>query len=274
MKIPIEDSYKDVIEKAAVGQGLGHAALAERADLSLKQVRALIDGDYNETHVRRIAPLLGLNADKLVFLAEGTWRPKAVKLPGLEMMNMPFPWAGYPNASVNAYVIWNQLTKEGVAFDAGAEAAPILKCLDAKAINLKALFLTHTHPDHVGGCEAMKVALPRLRVFTSAGEAYPGAEPVKEGAIFELCGFRIRVIGTNGHSPGALSFQVRGLPQDLVFVGDSLFCLSMGGARTAYQLALQNNREKLMSLPGETVLCPGHGPMTSVAEERAHNPFF
>ena len=274
MKIPIEDGFEDVIEKAAVGQGLGHAALAKRANLSLDQVRLLVNGAYNENHVRRIAPLLGLDADKLVSLAEGTWRPIAVELPGLGMINMPFPCAGYRNASVNAYVVWNEATGEGIAFDAGAEAAPILKYLDIKGTSLKALFLTHTHPDHVGGYKALSDTFPGLRTFTSASEAYANAEPVEEGATFEFCGLRIRAIGTNGHSPGALSFQVNGLKRALVFVGDSLFCLSMGGARTAFHLALKNTREKLLSLPGETVLCPGHGPMTSVAEERAHNPFF
>lgn len=274
MKIPIEDGFEDVVEKAAVGQSLGHVALAERAGLSLRQVRALVNGDDNETHLRKIAPLLGLDADKLVSLAEGTWRPKAVELPGLGMINMPFPRAGYPNASVNAYVVWNEGTREGVAFDAGTEAAPILKYLDAKGISLKALFLTHTHPDHVGGYEALSGAFPGMQAFTSAGEAYTDAEPVEEGATFELCGLRIRAIGTNGHSPGALSYEVGGLDRELVFVGDSLFCLSMGGARKAFQLALKNNREKLLSLPAETLLCPGHGPMTTVAGELAHNPFF
>jgi glyoxylase-like metal-dependent hydrolase (beta-lactamase superfamily II) len=90
----------------------------------------------------------------------------------------------------------------------------------------------------------------------------------------ELCGLKIRAVLTNGHSKGALSYIVTGLERQVAFVGDSLFSLSMGGAKRAYRLALKNNREKLLSLSGDTILCPGHGPMTTVAEELAHNPFF
>jgi len=67
---------------------------------------------------------------------------------------------------------------------------------------------------------------------------------------------------------------VHGLDLPVALVGDALFSLSIGGAKCAYQLALKNNREQLLSLPSETILCPGHGPMTSVLEECAHNPFF
>ena len=82
------------------------------------------------------------------------------------------------------------------------------------------------------------------------------------------------MVKTNGHSEGGLSYIVHGLNRPIVLVGDAIFSLSMGGAKFDYKLALKNNREQLLSLPSETVLCPGHGPMTSVAEECAHNPFF
>ena len=86
--------------------------------------------------------------------------------------------------------------------------------------------------------------------------------------------FQIKAVETNGHSRGALSYIVNGLEKQVAFVGDSIFCLSMGGSQQGYQLALNNNRNKLLSLSTDTVLCPGHGPMTTVAQELAHNPFF
>jgi glyoxylase-like metal-dependent hydrolase (beta-lactamase superfamily II) len=67
---------------------------------------------------------------------------------------------------------------------------------------------------------------------------------------------------------------VSGLAKPVVVVGDSLFAGSMGGAPNAYEQARKNNREKILSLPPETIICPGHGPMTTVANERVHNPFF
>ena len=86
--------------------------------------------------------------------------------------------------------------------------------------------------------------------------------------------FEVRSVLTNGHSKGALSYLVSGLSRPVAFVGDALFSLSMGGAMRGYKLALSNNREKLLSLAPDTILCPGHGPMTTVAEELEHNPFF
>jgi hydroxyacylglutathione hydrolase len=79
---------------------------------------------------------------------------------------------------------------------------------------------------------------------------------------------------TNGHSPGGTSYVVHGLQHPVAVVGDSLFAGSMGGAPNDYQKALRNNLEKLLSLPEDTLVCPGHGPLTTVANEREHNPFF
>ena len=68
--------------------------------------------------------------------------------------------------------------------------------------------------------------------------------------------------------------MVDGLETPVAISGDSLFAGSMGGGMVSYQDALQNNREKIMTLPGKTIVCPGHGPMTTIEEERRHNPFF
>ena len=65
-----------------------------------------------------------------------------------------------------------------------------------------------------------------------------------------------------------------GLPRLLAIVGDALFAGSMGGGLVSYDDALRNNREQILSLPDDTILCPGHGPLTTVGEEKRHNPFF
>jgi len=274
MEIPIEDGFEDVLQKAAVGRRLGYAAVALRAKLSLKEVRALVDGHFHEEHLRRVAPVLELDADKLVALAKKQWRPQPVEIPGLKMIHMPFPEAGYAGASVNAYIVFNPETKDAIAFDTGTEAKPIIECLHAHGLGLKAVFLTHTHRDHVGGYERLAAEARTGRAFAPANEPYLRASPVEDGSVMEICGFKIQALLTNGHSKGGMSYHVTGLERPVVFVGDALFALSMGGAKRAFRQALNNNRERLLCLPGETVLCPGHGPMTTVAEEIAHNPFF
>ncbi len=79
---------------------------------------------------------------------------------------------------------------------------------------------------------------------------------------------------TWGHSPGGMTFVATGLARPVAIVGDSLFAGSMGGGTVSYKDALRNNLEKILTLPDETIICPGHGPMTSVGEEKKHNPFF
>ncbi len=274
MSVPIEDEYQDVLKKAAIGLRLSHSALALSSGLNFKQVRTLFDGNFSEIYARKLAPILGLDADKLVALAGRSWSPHEVSSPGLHQCNMPFPEAGYPRASVNSYLVYNTITKEAIAFDTGTSAEPILECIRAQELLLKAVFLTHTHRDHVGGFEKLVAVAQTKLAFGPAEEPHTGVSSLQPDSKMQLCGFDIYAVKTNGHSKGGLSYIVHGLNRPIALVGDALFSLSMGGAKYDYQLALKNNREQLLSLPSETVLCPGHGPMTSVAEERAHNPFF
>jgi len=69
-------------------------------------------------------------------------------------------------------------------------------------------------------------------------------------------------------------FVISGLEHPVAVVGDSLFAGSMGGGGISYSDALENNRKKILTLPDDTVVCPGHGPLTTVGEEKQHNPFF
>ena len=274
MSVPFEDEYQHVIQKAAVGLRFGHAALALSSGLNLNEVRALIDGNFSEIHARKLAPILGLDADKLVALAGQAWSPHEVFLPGLLQCNMPYSEASYPEATVNSYLVYNTITKEAIAFDTGTSAEPILECIRAQDLLLKAVFLTHTHRDHVGGFEKLVAATQISLAFSPAEEPYTGASPLQPDSKMQLCGFDIYAVKTNGHSKGGLSYIVHGLKIPIAFVGDALFSLSIGGAKFDYQLALKNNREQLLSLSSETIICPGHGPMTSVLEEFSHNPFF
>ena len=79
---------------------------------------------------------------------------------------------------------------------------------------------------------------------------------------------------TWGHSSGGMTYVVTGLSRAIAIVGDSLFAGSMGGGNVSYDEALKNNLEKILTLPDETIICPGHGPMTTVGQEKEHNPFF
>lgn len=274
MRIPIEDNFEDVLRKAAVGQRLGAGALSVRSSLSLKEVRTLLAGELDEKHLRKVAQVLKLDPDKMISLARGDWYPEPVDLPGLHCCCMPFPAASYPDATTNTFILFDEATKEAIVFDTGTEAAPMLSFLQEQGLSLRAVFLTHTHRDHVGGYAEMRAAAPKGCVYAPANEPYADASLLEPETEMQIGKFKIKAVETNGHSRGALSYLVAGLDRPLAFVGDSLFCLSIGGTKQGYKLALKNNRTKLLSLSQDTILCPGHGPMTTVAEELAHNPFF
>jgi glyoxylase-like metal-dependent hydrolase (beta-lactamase superfamily II) len=71
-----------------------------------------------------------------------------------------------------------------------------------------------------------------------------------------------------------MTYLINGPNQDIAIVGDAIFAGSMGGGMVSYEDALRTNRDKIMTLPDKTILCPGHGPITSVGEEKKYNPFF
>lgn len=267
--IELEDNVGDIVGKAQRGLGVSDSQLAEKSGLKPEQLRAIRDGSYDEAALRAIAPVLDLDANALVDFAQGKWKPdKLENFNGLAQFN-----TSYGGTLVNAYLVWDPATKEAAAFDTGADSAGMLKLATKENLNIKFILLTHSHPDHVAD-------LPRLReetgaeVFAPEREPVPGAGKIEEGKRFRIGKIDIEARLTWGHSPGGMTFVATGLARPIAIVGDSLFAGSMGGGTVSYKDAVQNNLEKILTLPDETIICPGHGPMTSVGEEKKHNPFF
>jgi hydroxyacylglutathione hydrolase len=269
MTIPLEDNVSDIIGKAQRGLGMADSELAEKAGASAEQIHALRDGKIDNDALQKIAPVLGLDPNALADLAAGKWQPdKLQNFDGLAQFT-----SDYSGMSVNSYLVWDSESKHAAAFDTGADCRDMLRLATRENLSIKMILLTHAHPDHVAD-------LPRLReetgahVFAPARESVPGAEPVDEGKRFRLGKIDIDTRSTWGHSPGGITYVVNGLARPIAIVGDSLFAGSMGGGNVSYDDALRNNLEKILTLPDETIVCPGHGPITSVAEEKKHNPFF
>src|SRR5215813_2817210 len=267
--IPLEDNFSDVIGKAQRGLGVSDSELAKKAGLSAETIRKLRDGDFDDAGLVGVAPVLGLDGRALGEIAKGEWRPKKTEsLDGLEQFA-----TDYNGMAVNAYLVWDPATRVAAAFDTGADSSEMMRFANRHKLIVQLILLTHAHPDHVAD-------LPRLReetgadVFVSAREPVSGAEPIDEGKHFHLGNLEIDARLTWGHSQGGITYLVKGLAHPIAIVGDSLFAGSMGGGNVSYENALRNNLEKIMTLPDETIICPGHGPMTTVGEEKRHNPFF
>jgi len=274
MKIGIEDNFEDVLMKASTGLGLGKLALAEKAGLAVADVAALLEAEGNEASLRAVAPVLELDADALVSMANRAWQPEPIELDGLRCYNTPFPIDGYEEMTVNSYLVWSPQTKVAVAFDTGANVAAMLADVKALGLELHALVITHAHRDHIAAYDQLLATIDGGTAFAPKLEPYGEADLLEHGDWLEFEGFEVQARQTNGHSPGGMTYVIQGLDQPIAIVGDSLFCLSQGGAPEHYAQALENNREQILSLPETTILCPGHGPMTTVANEQAHNPFF
>ena len=268
--IPLEDNVGDIIGKAQRGLRISDTELAEKARVSSQKIRALRQGgEFDELALLSIAGVLGLAARPLYELARGEWHPQKIDEPeGVAQFN-----THYHDMAVNAYLAWDPRSRAAAAFDTGADCGEMVRFANRHKLDVQLILLTHAHADHVAD-------LPRLReetggnVFAPADEPVPGAEPVREGKRFRLGKLQIDTRLTWGHSQGGMTYVVTGLTHPIAIVGDSLFAGSMGGGNVSYQDALRNNLKKILTLPDETIICPGHGPLTTVGEEKQHNPFF
>jgi glyoxylase-like metal-dependent hydrolase (beta-lactamase superfamily II) len=268
--IELEDFFEDVIGKTLRGTGMADGVLSFLTNVDEDLIAKLKDGEFNEDAVRAVAPSLGLDADSLVELGNRSWRPEDVELDGLKQFNTDFDG----EMTVNAYLIWDAQTKEAALFDTGANADPALAAAKGLGLEIKTLFITHTHIDHIIDREKVIAANPGIRVLVNGKEPVAGAERFAAGDTFSIGTLRVSTRLTWGHSPAGTTYVVHGLDRPVAVVGDALFAQSMGGGVVSFKDALATNREQIFTLEDQTVVCPGHGPMTSVGEEKAHNPFF
>lgn len=272
--IRLEDNFEDIIGKAAAGLGVGNLDLAQRTGLDADRIRAVMGGRFDGEAIVAAATALGLHGPSLLELAKRFWRPKPVDLEGLRSYTTPYPVPGYEEMTVNAYLAYDAGTREAVVFDSGASVEAMLGDIERLGLKVQAVLLTHTHGDHVQALDELLRATGYPEVWSHEREPYRKAHTFQEGHTFSAGGLGIQTRLTSGHSPGGTTYVIEGLTHPVAVVGDALFCGSVGGARGAFQRALDQIRKQILTLPDETVICPGHGPMSTVAEEKARNPFF
>ena len=269
--IALEDNFDDVLNKAQRGLGLADGAVAKAAGLAPEIWSALKKGQLDEAALLSVAPVLQLHGPSLLALARRSWYPRVPNLAGVAQVS-----SAWKDFRVNAFVVWHPLARQAVVFDTGTTPAPILAVLRENKLRAELLLITHTHGDHVACFAELRKGLGQPRAYVSAQGTLAGAEPIREGSTLSVGSLHIEVRRTSGHAACGLTYVVRGLAQPMAVVGDALFAGSMGGARSteAYAEALATNRAQIFSLPDDTVICPGHGPRTTVGQEKRHNPFF
>ncbi len=269
----LEDNWDDVVGKAARGLGKNAGTLAAESGLDRQKIAALLEGRLDEESLLRVAPALRLDPASLLALARGEYHPRLSPPEGLIPFDFPFPVPGYAEMRVNAYLVHASGDPDTLVFDCGGRPAAIAAALRDHHLRAAALFLTHTHRDHTAGIDVLREDTGAT-LYTPAGEPYPGATPVSPGDTLSFGPLKVSVRDTSGHSPGGTTYVIDGAAQPLAIVGDALFAGSAGGAPNNWEDALDRIRKQILSLPDSTILCPGHGPITSVAREKKQNPLF
>jgi glyoxylase-like metal-dependent hydrolase (beta-lactamase superfamily II) len=266
--IPLEDSFADILGKTQRGLRLADDALARSAGITTEELARAKSGEVNDDVLRKLAAPLGLGPSRLVDSARKAWFPQPVQVSGLAQFNTP-----WEDMTVNCYLAWHPAGREAVAFDTGADAGPMLDFAKAKGLQIKLILLTHIHQDHILRLDELKAATG-APAKVSALDPTPGAEPFALPQSFKAGGLGIEARLTSGHAAGGITYVLSGLERPVAIVGDALFAGSMGGGLVSFADALANNRKQIFTLPDVTVLCAGHGPLTTVGEEKKHNPFY
>ncbi len=275
MAYALEDEFGDIIGKARRGLGLSTAQIADATDLTEAQLSQMEDYTLkpteNQTH--KIARALNLDGAKLVDIAMERWVPEPVQ-PGyddaLEVVTVSANVGGYP---VNAYILVCNATNDAAIIDTAAHPDVILQKIQDIGVTATVILLTHAHSDHADGLPSIENATG-CPTYIHANEPIPQSSQqlrlLKHGDVVSVGNLTVETLDTPGHTPGGCSFYTR----STAIVGDAIFAGSVGGPNISYRQELSSVQNHLLSLPDDVKLFPGHGPPTTVGEEKKHNPFF
>ena len=193
----------------------------------------------------------------------------------------------------NCYVVGSETTKQGMIIDPGAQPETILDMVRETGLSISLIVITHAHMDHVGALRAVQektnarfaiheaekglLLSAAMRMLTSLGVSPVKSPPrpdrlLRDGDLIDIGDLHLEVLYTPGHSSGGISLAGHGV----VFSGDTLFNSGIG--RTdfpgmSHERLMKSIQEKLMALPDDTIVYPGHGPSTTIGDERRNNPF-
>lgn len=271
----LEDHVGDVIRKTRMGLGVTSEAVAAAGQISLERLAQFEEHGTPADGIafREIAQLLQLDGQKILDLVAG-WEP--AKHDETQWRHLRKIETDDGGMAVNCYLIWDQNTGAAALFDTGWVLKPIQTFLDQHQLELHHIFITHSHYDHIEALGAVRQHSPAAQLHSRVKGA-PAAQQLQADEEFSVGKLRVRFRETPGHAEDGITYIVDQFPSSMppvAIVGDAIFAGSIGGARAHFDLARNKIKEQIFTLAPETLICPGHGPVTTVGEEQDHNPFF
>jgi len=272
----IEDEIGDVLEKAIRQRQWTTVDLAAATGICRQRLQDAMDyrSDLRRDEVLKIAEVLRLNEVGLCALNAGCYPlPPPSRLP-FEVHVLPMC---HGVGQVNAYIVTHAANKgTGLLFDTGPSLAALLEVWPPDVTSIDAVFLTHVEGEHMGGlCDVVDYFGIKTARIPAVAKA-PCGVAMNEGELFHWNGIEVRALTTPGHAAAHSCYLIRTENTDdpaLLIAGDLIFAGSAGGA--FYDASLQQaHLKRILALCREdTVIAPGHGPLTTVKNERQFNPF-
>jgi len=280
----LEDDFCDILKKARFGQGHGLAALAKLTHIESSDLERLEKGQRLPTkaEIQKICKALHLRVHSLVAIMLEGWIPQPQPEWTTEHDLVETIKGDISGYEVKGYLLTDPDTQHTLMIDTGYNAQQMLATIKERELTLIGVALTHGHVDHAGGLEDILTEWP-VPVYLGNGDfdllrwkpALASLKIPTDHHMIALGELTVECLVTPGHTPGGSCYLMTRKGHSLCFVGDTLFSGSIGRSNpfSLYPQHLQSVRQTLLRLPKDTVLFPGHGPSTTVAEEQTHNPF-
>ena len=272
---PLEDELGDVLEKAARHAALTVEGLAAASKVEVGRIQDAMDyrPELTQAELGRLAGVLDLNEVGLNALARGLY-PRS-ELTGLSFCVNPIRMP-YGVGVANAYVV-STGGDTAILFDTGASHAELHRAWPPRIQQIESVFVTHYEAEHIGGLEVVlqETGLPEF--YGPPNGRWTNCRGLGEGQTVQYDRISVTAFHTPGHAAEHNCYLVRDTTgatgPSLLISGDLIFAGSLGGGYFCCQRQLTHSRRILSLLPDETIIAPGHGPLTTAANERRFNPF-
>ena len=188
--LTIEDNHEDILGKAMRGLGIGRNEMAKRLKCEKAKIEFILSGGVDEELIFSMSKELNLDGSNLLASANRAWHPTPLNVDCLQQFNLPFG-----DMRVNVYVVWDKQSRSAWVFDSGPLAEPILGFLKKKRLTVNAIFLTHTHRDHIACLDDLRQGSGNPSVYVHEMEAIDGCTSIREGFEHKAAGLSLTFDG-------------------------------------------------------------------------------